>query len=290
MKHILTICCCIFGLASCQMFSESEQQPITTMSYNIKFDDPDDENTSWDDHRKQQISALIAFYEPDFLGTQEGLHHQLKYLDKNLDSYKWIGVGRDDGSNDGEFSALFYNNDKFELIEDSEQTIWLSKTPEKPSKNWDAALPRILTFGKFRNRSSDQKFWVFNTHFDHVGDTARVESARLILDTIKEKTGDVPVILTGDFNVTEEMQPYEILTSSDSNLSDTYYATEKLHVGPDFTYEGYEVMAGEDQRRIDYIFVNERLRTRKHAILSSFHDGRYPSDHLPVLTTLEIKE
>lgn len=260
---------------------------LTVMSYNLRFDNPDDGENRWD-NRKEQAAALIAFHQPDFLGTQEGLLHQLEYLDDKLDDYGRIGVARDDGDEQGEFSALFFNETKFELVEDSEQTIWLSETPDEPSKSWDAALPRILTYGKFRDRQTDDEFWVFNTHFDHLGDTARTESAKLIIETIEE-AGEEPAILMGDFNVTDEMEPYKVLTADDSPMKDAYHVTQKPHVGPDFTFEGFEAMSEEDKNRIDYIFVNNRFVVQNHAILTSFRDGRYPSDHLPVVAKVKIE-
>jgi endonuclease/exonuclease/phosphatase family metal-dependent hydrolase len=277
-------------LAGCAERSpaQTDHLSVTAMSYNLRFDNPDDGENRWD-NRKEQAAALINFHRPGFLGTQEGLLHQLEYLDEELSGYEWIGVGRDDGGEEGEFSALFYDNEKFELVEGSEQTIWLSETPGEPSKAWDAALPRILTFGQFRDRDSGREFWVFNTHFDHVGDTARAESAQLIVDTIREQAAEDPVILTGDFNVTEEMEPYGILTDSESPLRDTYHATEAPHLGPDFTYEGFEVRNDQEKRRIDYIFVNDAIEVKNHAIITSFRDGRYPSDHLPVMVRLGIE-
>lgn len=276
-------------LAGCAERSPAQSDlSVTAMSYNLRYDNPDDGENRWD-NRKEQVAALINFHRPGFLGTQEGLIHQLEYLDDELSGYERIGVGRDDGGEEGEFSALFYDHEKFELVKDSEQTIWLSETPGEPSKAWDAALPRILTFGQFRDRNSGREFWVFNTHFDHVGDTARAESAQLIVDTIREQAAEDPVILTGDFNVTEEMEPYGILTGSESPLRDAYYATKAPHLGPDFTYEGFEARSDQEKRRIDYIFVNDAVEVKNHAIMTSFRDGRYPSDHLPVMARLGIE-
>lgn len=256
------------------------------MSFNIRYDNPDDAPNNWD-NRKDRVANLINFYEPAFLGTQEAEFHQLDYLDQQLTQYSWIGVGRTDGKKAGEFSALMFDTTKVELVADSDSTIWLSKTPEKPSKNWDAALPRILTWGKFRIKSTDQNIFVFNTHFDHIGDTARAESAKIILNTIEENAGDAPVVLTGDFNIVDSSEPYKILTST--FLSDAYNTTKIPNVGPSFTFSGFSVGEIEEKRRIDYIFTNDRIDVLKHAVISSFYDGYYPSDHLPVITEIKIK-
>lgn len=267
------------GLTAACNTSNRQSSLTRVMSYNIKFDDKADTVNGWD-KRKDQVVNLVRFYEPDFLGTQEGLLHQLEYMENGLRNMKWIGAGRTDGKNEGEFSALFYNSERFELLINSDSTIWLSETPSHPSKSWDAALPRILTWGKFRNKNSKEEFFVFNTHFDHIGDTARAESARLIVETIKEVANGFPVILSGDFNATEDSQPYKVLTN---DLADAFYSSALPHVGPLFSFEGFEALSSNNKRRIDYIFVNDKLEVKKHAIISDFRDGRYPSDHLPIV-------
>jgi endonuclease/exonuclease/phosphatase family metal-dependent hydrolase len=262
--------------------------PIRVMSYNIKYDDKSDTLNGWS-QRREQVVNLISFYEPDFVGTQEGLLHQLEYIESGVDSMKWIGVGRTDGKEEGEFSALFYDNERFELIADTDSTIWLSESPGEPGKSWDAALPRILSWGKFRDKSSQQELFVFNTHFDHIGDTARAESARLIVDTIKKVAGGMPVILTGDFNATPDSKPFANLTNG-SVLEDAYNVSALPHVGPEFSFEGFKALdSTATKRRIDYIFVNDQVEVLKHAFISNFRDGRYPSDHLPVIADVEIR-
>lgn len=276
----------ILILSDCSR-SSSERQLIRFMSYNIKFDDTSDTLNNWD-NRKERVINLITFYNPDFIGTQEGLLHQLEDLENGLHNYGWIGVARSDGKSEGEFSAIFYNREKFTLVEDSDSTLWLSETPSEPSKSWDAALPRILTWGKFQGLDTGQEFFVFNTHFDHIGDTARAESARLIVETIDKVSDDLPVILTGDFNAVEDSKPYEHLTATDKGLNDAYYETELPHVGPLFTYDGFNVLGENERRRIDYVFVTENVEVRRHAFISDFREGRYPSDHLPVIADIKL--
>lgn len=270
----------VFG-AGCSAPEKPHDETATVMTYNLRYDTSSDGINQWD-NRKEHVASLIRFYSPDFLGTQEGLVSQLEYLDNELPGYKRIGVGRDDGIEKGEFSAIHYNSDRFELVEGTEHTIWLSENPDIPGKSWDAAFPRVLTYGQFRSKGTGQKIYVFNTHFDHVGQTAREESAKIILQRIEQLSGDMPFILFGDFNVTEENPVYEILTTGKLSLRDAYYHSENPHVGPHFTFEGFEVKNATDARRIDYIFVSESIRVDHHAILSTFRDGYYPSDHLPV--------
>jgi len=259
---------------------------VTFMSYNIRFDTESDGINKWE-NRKAHVAAIIRYEHPDFLGTQEGLAHQIEFLVDELDGYAYIGVGRDDGARAGEFSALIYNDVRFELIPNTDHTDWLSESPLIPSKSWDAALPRIITYGSFRNRSDGAVIHVFNTHFDHVGQTAREQSARLILETIQRVAGEEPFVLMGDFNVTEDNPVYRILRDGPPALKDAFHVTQTPHVGPHFTFEGFAVRNSPDARRIDYIFVPQRATVTKHAILSTFRGGNYASDHLPVVAKVE---
>ena len=282
---IILLTMVLFG-TQCSRSSTSPESPVKVMSYNIRYDNPADSANAWP-NRKERVVSLISFYEPDFLGTQEALPHQVQYLDEQLENMGRIGQGRE-GGEEGEFSALYYNRQRFELVEGTDSTLWLSETPGTPSKSWDAALPRIVTFGRFRDKPEGGEWYVFNTHFDHLGDTARVRSARLLLNTIKEVESGHPVVLTGDFNATPGSRPYEILNGSNT-LEDAYHAVGDDHVGPHFTFEGFKVDGGEHPRRIDYIFVNDRVEVHRHAIISSYREGYYPSDHLPVYAEVGIK-
>lgn len=278
-------------LASCTSSAQKKdslpRRPITVMSFNIRYATPNDGVNRWN-NRKERVAAFITFYHPDFLGTQEVLYRQLEDMEQTLPDYKHIGVGRKDGEKGGEFSVLFYNTNRFDLIENTAKTIWLSKTPEKPSKSWDAALPRIVTFGKFKDLQSGKTVWVFNTHFDHRGETARQKSAQIIIETIKKVSNNEPVILMGDFNITEKMPPYQILTSPDSPLKDTFYATDLPPIGPLLTFEGFEVNGNTTREtyRIDYIFVNDGLTVQKYATLPTYRKGYHLSDHLPIMAVV----
>src|SRR5690606_5031135 len=164
---------------------------------------------NWD-NRKEFLISQLNFHAPDVFGTQEGLVHQLKDIDAGLEDYTYFGVGRDHGDDRGEFTAIFYNKEKLNLLEQS--TFWLSETPETPSKGWDAALPRICTYGLFENKEDGSKFMVFNTHFDHVGVKAREESSKLILKKIKELNSDnLPVVVTGDFNLESDSPGVQVI-------------------------------------------------------------------------------
>ncbi|HSI69568.1 MAG TPA: endonuclease/exonuclease/phosphatase family protein, partial [Gillisia sp.] len=143
---------------------------VNVMSYNIKYATENDGENSWS-KRKDHLTNQIKFFHPDVLGVQEALHGQMEHIKDNVADYQYVGAARDDGKTKGEYSAIFYNSSKFELLEES--TFWLSETPNSPSKGWDASFPRVCTYVKLKEKESGKEFWVFNTHFDHEGDEAR---------------------------------------------------------------------------------------------------------------------
>ena len=191
------------------------QTEIKVMSYNIRLDVASDGENRWD-ARKDKVAGLMNYYEADFIGGQEVQHHQLKYLSEKLNGYSYIGVGRDDGKEEGEYSCIFYRKDKFTLIRQS--TFWLSPSPDSVSFGWDAACRRVCTYGLFKSKKTKQFFWVFNTHLDHMGKTARLESVKLIIKKITElNTNNYPVILSGDFNSRPEDEPSQYVMANMQN-------------------------------------------------------------------------
>lgn len=255
------------------------------MSYNIRYNNPDDEAHAWP-HRVDRVASTILFNNTDIVGVQEALKGQLEDLSASLPGYAWIGVGRDDGAEAGEYTAIFYKEDRFSLLDSD--TFWLSKTPEVPgSKDWDAALTRIATWGHFQDTASGTSLYVFNTHFDHRGSEARTQSAALIAQRATDIAGDTPLVVTGDFNFTPNTPGYATLTEK---LTDALHATIEPHHGPTSTiYRGFEV-THEPGRRIDYIFTNDALDVHQHATLSDNWEGAFASDHLAVIATLQLKD
>ncbi|MDR8394021.1 endonuclease/exonuclease/phosphatase family protein [Aliifodinibius sp. S!AR15-10] len=271
----------IIMVSSVQAQSNAETE-IRVMSYNIRYDNPDDGVNRWT-NRRDRVASLIQFNKGEIIGLQEALHRQITWLDDRLEAYDWVGVGRTDGKLEGEFSPILYNAQRFEMLQNG--TFWLSPTTEKPSKGWDAALPRICTWVRLKERTSGKEFLFFNTHFDHRGEQAREESAKVIMQKINEISDEAtPVILTGDFNTQPNSAPYNVITKT---LADAFEHTSVPHSGPTATYldegGGFSVSRGEGGRRIDYIFTNENVAVLRHGILSTFRDGRFPSDHLPVV-------
>lgn len=255
---------------------------LRVMSFNIRYNNPEDGKRAWD-HRKEEVSSLIQFYGPDLIGLQEVLHGQLTYLEGKLVNYGRVGVGRDDGQQAGEYSPVFYRKSRFELL--NHGTFWLSETPNSPSVGWDASMKRIATWGQFRHKEPGDTVFFLNTHFDHRGEQARQESARLIRRWLADHAANHPVVVTGDFNSNPTSEPYHVLTEGD-DLRDAYTASKLPSVGPNRSFSGFAVADSLPGDRIDYVFVSPRIEVTNHAIISSFSDGYYPSDHLPVVADL----
>lgn len=277
--------------ASAQRATRSAAMPFRVMTYNIRYDDPRAGELAWA-NRREMVASMIRFHHADLIGVQEALANQLDDLERMLPGFVAFGVGRD-GARKGEFSAILYNKARFEFLAGA--TLWLSETPGVPgSKGWDAAYPRIVTWAKFREKATGKTFFHFNTHFDHMGERARVESARLLLQSIERIAGRVaPVIVTGDFNFNEAAEGYRILTgkttgksSGARGLGDARYLSLHGHHGPTATFNDFKALVPDS--KIDYVFVGGKVKVRQHGALSDTWDGRFPSDHLPVLAELVL--
>ncbi|MGD1890320.1 MAG: endonuclease/exonuclease/phosphatase family protein [Cyclobacteriaceae bacterium] len=252
------------------------------MTFNIRYDNPGDAEHAWE-HRKERVASILYFYNVDVFGLQEALHHQLIYLEEQFPNYERIGVGRDDGKEKGEYSPIFFNPSILESIDQG--TLWLSKTPDKPSKDWDAALPRIATWILLRHISTKDTLLVCNTHFDHRGETARLESAKFLKEKLPQMAKNYPVILMGDFNSSPESEPYQTLVNGDTFL-DAKKASEIPSIGPERTFSGFKVTPELTSDRIDHIFITSGLDVLRHATISEEQNGSYPSDHFPVFAEL----
>lgn len=282
-RTLLVILC----LATSDLLAQ-ESTRIKVMSWNIRLDTPNDGESQWK-FRKESLCYEIRKQSPDLVGVQEALHNQMKDMRKRLKGYCNVGVGRDDGKKSGEYSAIFYKRKHIKAIRSG--TFWLSETPDiAGSRGWDAACNRVVTWAEFREKSSGKHFVMFNTHFDHIGDTARIESAILIISKAKSISGKLPLILTGDLNVTDKHRAYRILTYSENEvvLSDTRVRAGAEIKGPDFTFVGFDPEFIPTQV-IDYIFTSWDFNVISNHILDFRQNIPYFSDHLPVISVLEFR-
>ncbi len=267
----------------------SGDRPLRVMTYNIRLNTSFDGENAWP-YRKDRVAGLILRCLPDLLGLQEVLKDQLDDLMERLPNFAWIGSGRGDGKLKGEFSPIFYDTSRLDATDSG--TFWLSPTPHVPgSKGWDADLPRVCTWGCFRDKTTGNFLFHFNTHFDHVGTQARIESARLLATRVDKLAGDAPVVITGDFNLTNTFEGYHILVQF---FQDARTSAVAGHTGPEGTFFGFDA-SNERGPCIDYIFTRNGVETLTHTTVLDRSNGSYPSDHAPVLAdvlipTIEVPE
>ena len=293
----------------CAAFSLQAQSYVFA-TYNIRNANKGDSiaGNGWG-QRYPYIAQQIQFNGFDILGTQEGKYHQLEDLKAAMPNYDYIGVGRDDGAQKGEYAAIFYRTDKFELLDHGD--FWLSTITDRPNKGWDAALPRICSWGKFRDKKSGYTFLFYNLHMDHRGVQARAESAKLILKKIQELPDKLPVILTGDFNVDQNNESYALLDNS-GIMRDSYQIAE-FRYAPNGTFSGFHPDR-KTESRIDHLFLTKEFAVKKYGILTDTYRSertekekaeqdsnfpkevtmtkyvaRTPSDHFPVMIVVEVK-
>lgn len=283
---------CLLSLCSLfiSLYPTLAESPIRVMSYNIRYGTANDGENHWN-KRKEFMVDVIRQAKPDLLGTQETLAFQRDYLQKELKHYETFGVGRDDGKEKGEMAALYYHKDRFE--KQAGGHFWLSPTPEKVgSKGWDAALPRIATWVKLKDKqSSDAKPILFlNTHFDHMGKKARQESASLIRQKLSELGAGCYLIVTGDFNAGEASEPYQALfadvAGKPSSIVDTYRLAHPTKGKNEGTFNGFKP-ASTEGNRIDWIGCSRDLKVKEASIDHTIREGKVASDHFAIFTVLE---
>lgn len=254
---------------------------VQVMSFNIRYGTADDGPNAWP-QRREMVFDVIRREGGDFVGLQEALRYQIDAIREAVPGYEEVGVGRDDGRTQGEYSAILYRADHWSV--DASGTFWLSDTPEEvASRHWGNVIPRIVTWGRFIERESGRALYVYNTHFDHQSQPSRVKSAELLAERIAARESPDPVIVTGDFNAGEDNPAIQYLKgaveSSPLRLVDTFRAlhADAREAG---TFNGFHgVTAGP---KIDYVFAEAEARVLAAEILQDNVDGRYPSDHFPV--------
>lgn len=256
------------------------------MSFNIRYANTNDGINNWD-NRKEIVVNLIEEELPDLLGLQEVRGTQLNYLTEELTDYDYFGKSRSADPGD-EHSPIFYKKEKFKLIESN--TFWLSETPEKVSKGWDAEFNRIVTWGKLKHKETGKIIFYFNTHFDHVGEQARLNSSKLLRQQIKAIAGGEDYIVTGDFNIEPGSDYYKYLTSRNGELpflGDVSQFSPKTREQIIGTFNGFD-KKNEPTGPIDYIFVKETISVNSYQVIDTLYNGRFPSDHFPVKAGLEL--
>ena len=286
MRRLLPL---LAALLATPVLAVAQEDPAAfrVMSFNIRYNNPGDSLNAWP-HRAEGVMRLLRYHDPDLVGLQEAQRGQLSDFERLLPGYAWVGLPRDDGRPSDEYSAILYRTDRFELLESG--TFWLSETPTVPrSRGWDAALPRIATWGRFRDRATGDTVLHVNTHFDHMGVRARAESGRLLKRWLGENAGSLPVLLTGDFNTTPGSEPIAALLDPAvaPRLVDALEVAAEPPYGPASTWNGFRAI--EPERRIDFVFVGPGVRVLEHATLAETLVGvHFPSDHLPVIAEVEL--
>ncbi|KAL9598958.1 MAG: hypothetical protein Q9219_004141 [cf. Caloplaca sp. 3 TL-2023] len=273
---------------------------IRLLTHNVRYatKSPFEGEEDWSVRRPRVVAELrfnAAHCDESFICLQEVLHHQLVDILNGLNreqkgEWNFIGVGRDDGVSAGEYSPIFYRPSIWAL--EDWGTVWLSETPDRPSRGWDAACNRILTIGVFRHRHSKKKLIAMSTHLDHQGAESRLEAAKIILVQINKRSqqGQWPVFLAGDFNSQQDDNAYLMLTEDKSPMEDLYAISDaEKRYGHYYTFTGF----GKDEpTRIDFLFVNRKARpwlVSNYAVLENrFDDKIYSSDHRAVSADVAI--
>lgn len=309
-KFFLTIALCVSGIIGSVAANPDSDAIIKAASYNIRqMNDHDTKNGNGWSRRLPNLAGLIRFHDFEIFGTQEGFKNQLEDLKGMLPGFEYTGIGREDGKDAGEHSAIFYRTDLFELLDHGD--FWLSEHPEQPGLGWDAVCPRICSWGKFVHKPSGRVFTFFNLHMDHVGKKARVESAKLVRQRISEIAGDEPAIVTGDFNVDQTHESYNTMTEG-GRLNDSYSIAD-IRYAPNGTFNGYYT-DGFTSSRIDHVFVTPGIEVLRYGVLTDTYrtkdrkeerielsdapgeidavryNARVPSDHFPVVTEIVLPE
>ncbi len=280
MKNLLIILAAVLLGGGC---SSSEQKiDVRWATFNIRYDNPSDAPNDWQS-RKDRVAQYILDEQIDIVGMQEVLHNQFLDLKTALPQYEGIGVGRDDGKTAGEYAPIFFHKDKYEVLDSN--TFWLSENPDSVGKmGWDAVCTRIATWAKLKDKTSGKVFMAVNTHFDHVGEVARRESALLIIRKIKEIVGDRPAVLTGDFNVTEDSDAYRTITTNEFVLLDAQKAAATVE-GIDYTFHDFDRYPMEKRTKIDFVFVTPSIKV-KHTEIPDVVPDALLSDHNPQVVEL----
>lgn len=275
----------IIGISLISICVAEARTHLRVGTFNIRYDNPKDGINSWN-QRKDSMYHFLAKEQPDVIGLQEVLHHQLQNLLTAMPKYDSVGVGRDNGKTKGEYAPILYRKDKYELL--NSNTFWLSEHPDSVSRGWDAACIRIATWAILKDKVSNKTFFVLNTHFDHVGTEARRQSALLILKQIQKIGGQYPAIITGDLNISDQQEAYQIITTNAFVLKDCWKIALRKE-GPKYTFQDFGKRPEYQCEKIDFIFVTPQITVSHAEIFSSALSNLiYLSDHNPHFADVEF--
>ncbi|MDD4644516.1 MAG: endonuclease/exonuclease/phosphatase family protein [Bacteroidales bacterium] len=251
---------------------------LTVVTWNIRNNNKGDEHNSWP-YRKANAFKLLKEINPQIFGMQEVFKNQYDDVLEAMPGYAGFGAGREDGKEKGEYVPLFYKTERFVFVKGD--NFWLSETPDKPGVlGWDAVCPRMVSWIVLIDKVSKDTLFVFNTHFDHIGKTARLESSKLIIHAADSLAGKHPVIITGDFNTPPSETPYQVFTTS--GFSDSRAVSQEKPVGPEYTFTGFDVKQKPGDR-IDYVYIRNMRPVKRYIVREDNANGFYFSDHLPVV-------
>ncbi|WP_455672270.1 endonuclease/exonuclease/phosphatase family protein [Phocaeicola sp.] len=282
MKKIVLLLLTVLAFVSCTQ--QEKKVDVRWATFNIRYDNPDDSLNNWK-FRKDRVCRFIKDQKLDVVGMQEVLHNQFEDLKAGLPEYEGIGVGRDDGQTAGEYAAIFYRKDKYDVLDSN--TFWLSETPDSVGKmGWDAVCVRIATWAELKDKATGKIFMAVNTHFDHIGTEARRQSALLIIRKIKEIVGDQPAIVTGDFNVDDQSEAYQTITTNEFVMKDAYKIADKV-TGVNYTFHDFARIAPAECEKIDFIFVTPQIKVLSTEIPVEVPEALL-SDHNPQIADLEF--
>lgn len=269
--------------------NNDSRDDISVMTFNIRCENPNDGNNNWEFRKDRAVNA-VKFYDADIVGMQEVTPGQLQLFEERLNEYTQVGAGRlSNGSKHDEFCPLWIKTVRFKILDSG--TFWLSENPDSVgSCGWDGAYPRIATWAVLKDKYTGKKLLAMNTHLDHLGETARREGSRLLLDKIADITGGkFPVVLTGDFNASPSEVPYLTITDPQTprHLTDSRTVSALVY-GPAWTYHGFGSIPYSDRPTIDYLFVNGDLKVKRYGVLAETENEACVSDHAPALISISL--
>lgn len=261
--------------AGAQVKGGGESDELKVMSYNIRLGSAKDGTNSWA-LRYTATGKMLEDQKPDVLGVQEALDYQIRYIEE-MCGYESVGVGRENGKKEGEHMSIFWNKKTVSMLKWG--TFWLSETPDKPSKGWDAECFRTATWALMKDKKTGQKFYFVNTHLDHVGADARRNGLKLIVDRIAEiNPKGLPMVLTGDFNMKPTAPELKDLDSIMQSARKVAAKTDSHD-----TYNGW----GKGTGIIDYIYVSGFSSCPEYqTVTNRYEDRKFVSDHYPVFARL----